>query len=302
MKALSKHGLPTLGRTAAGRLRALVGRAGDPCCCAGGGALKARECCDGTPEVWVEVAAAARCGGPGGVIRLRSGAEGEVGRCFTISGEFASDADIARLGLHVVGGNAVECMTGCADDRCPSECPSGCCVFAWTPGCEEENGGRCCVLGSAYRLRVTRSYHEVQTRPASNVYFSSGCEPPCIYDPREVTNRRSEVIEAEMVWHGEDPVLGGNCSGIENYARTVTTRSEHVWITDGDDVGGAEGCAVRARNGRYVDNDSSVVSDVPLLQRGEMPAFRRAYDGEGNPRSCSGHFVIDQCMIAYSAP
>jgi hypothetical protein len=299
---MTNSGLPTLARTAAGRLRALVGRAGDPCCCNGGGAYRATECCDGVPEVWIEAGAALRCGGVGGVVRLRGGPEGTDGRCFTLTSDFATDEDVRRLGLVVWGGAAVECMTGCTDARCTVECPTGCCVFAWLPACTMDEPRRCCVLGSAYRLTYTQVYREVRTRPASQAYISigGGCEEDCIFDPTVVTETREDRLEAEVVHAGEEPIFGENCSGILPFARTRVVRAERVWMTDGDDV---DGCTVRARNGRYVETGSDVVNSVAVFARGELPAYLYPLDGDGNAmNACQSHAQIDECAIAFPEP
>jgi hypothetical protein len=311
MRVMTRNGIATLGRTPAGKLRALVGRAGDPCCCDGGGAYKARECCDGEPAIWIRRLDAERCGGPGAVVIIRTGpdspVEGVDGRCFTILNEFATDDELRRLGIDMYGGNAVECVGDCGAPPCPP-CPDQCCIFATLPSCSlnpSPGSERCCVLGSAYAIEYLDEFEETRTGPVGFQAFSvigGGCPRACVWAHDEVTDRRYRSVFGRVVWAAQNPLSGEWCSDVRNSAVRLSVRRDLVHVYDSLQV---VGCEVQVRGLRAVPEDETVSDDVPVLQMGELPAFQIPpwlRGDEAGRHLCNFHDEIELCSIPAPEP
>lgn len=308
---MTRNGIATLGRTPAGRLRALVGRAGDLCCCDGGGAYKARECCDGEPAIWIRREDAERCGGPGAVVILRTGpdspVEGVDGRCFTILNEFATDDELRRANIDIFGGNAIECAQDCGADPCPP-CPDQCCIFATLPSCSltpSPGSERCCVLGSAYEIDYLDEFEETRTGPAGFQAFTvigGDCPRACVWSRDEVTDTRYRSVFGHVVWATQDPLTAQWCSPYRPSATRLSVRRDRVHVYDSLQV---VGCEVEIRGLRYTEENERTTDDVPVLQLGELPAFQVPQwlrDDETGRHLCNFHDEINLCIMPAPEP
>ncbi len=187
MRVMTRGGQATLARTSAGRLRALVGRAGDPCCCDDGEiqAFLAVDCCGLGLTIAVEPVVLESCG-LGGVVRLNVGLEPWRGLCYTIT-NVRPETQPERIYRFT----EVTCSEeGCGGAEGNSVCPrcTECCLLTSVRPCGEEeeipppSEWPCCVHGSGVEREEIWEWVIEDYTP---VITFSGCAgdpadvPPC---------------------------------------------------------------------------------------------------------------------------
>lgn len=236
---------------------------GAPCCCGPGSAVKFAECCDGDPSIWVDAALVEGCQ----TIHV-----GEL--CYSRTGETAQIVDLERAGVAVMrrfGPETDGCVSGCYDSRC-RPCPTECCIRALLPACRTDEARRCCILGSAYALRLTKTVeYRVwgaaclnEYNPGPNSCFTQFPSGACVGFVTDPLIESTETLRATMFHSGND-LFGYPCSGITPSANRFYRRTGRGWFVDGYTVD------AQPINGRYEPIDESWQDQQFMLARGEMP-------------------------------
>lgn len=233
----------SLVEAAPGRRRVLVGPEGTGCCC-GGRAYRAVECCDGLPFVWV-VLDGTDCG-PGDVIRFGP----MPSLCYVITEESAPTSLLDLQGIPWRVLLQSECVaTSCADGQgrevCPP-CPTDCCIQRDLPLCNSAaTDVQCCVLGSAYSIRVRTSRVQTQTRnggawPGGAVIDPNTgaviCADGCFITSDEHTLSEELYTDTTSIVYGV-----GDCrpdGAVDSFTRTINEYREGLFIDLPLDQGG----------------------------------------------------------------
>jgi len=229
--------------------RLVLNNTGIDCCCTNTQAIRFRECCTGSPSIWVLADILTQY-----ITAIRYG-----GRCYSRTTETVLVSDLEKRGidwLQTLDGDTIPLFGNCGTLVDSGHCPpcepptDECCYRVNRAACrviaatgQPYDSPECCVLGSGYQL--------TRTETVSFIRFGAGYQ------------RRTDVLC--------DPYIFDTAAPLEQYNETHTTIGTAVcpsqsfvgsqtyskrgvrWVNDGFDVFGSN---VIPRNPRYINTDA----------------------------------------------